>query len=289
MGEESTAPDSKVQISPNSSAHFNRALHVIVGQAITIGVIVASVEIGHALVGGDAVVGIGIFLVLMALGSVVKFHTRSRGCERPTPPTLKPDRVDRLAADLANEMDVRVPSITLVRDQNIIANVHVRRRGDTEIYLNENLFKRLDDREARAILAHELAHIKTPLFQYIHPVSSVLLGLCIAIIGLTVMQKPAGGNVGVGLIGIAVLLRAILKNHVHRRYEIRADRTALEVCDSQGFISALETIATHTRVPLDRDTTVVERVARLFQRHPPLLSRIQTAADWEDITIELER
>lgn len=131
----------------------------------------------------------------------------------------------------------------------------------------------LDDDEARAICAHELAHLGEPRrFVWLRVSRGFVLGVFLALVAASI--RPLTGSFGfVGLLlGVAaafgfLIASARLLNHFHRKLEHRADAEAVGYEASPGlYARALEKIHEANLVP------AVMRSKRTT--HPDLFDRM---------------
>lgn len=172
------------------------------------------------------------------------------------------------------------------------------------ICCTEGLLETLDERELRAVLGHELAHVHNR-DAATASITAALAGSVLVLAQLAWFRPgrraggggraPAGGDEGGGLLGgallvlLAPLAAGVLQLGVSRSREYEADALGARLTgDPLGLASALRKLDAGTRaLPLrpepDLQTTSAlmianpfrcEGLTRLFGTHPPLAERV---------------
>lgn len=158
------------------------------------------------------------------------------------------------------------------------------------------LLEIMDDNELRAVMAHEMSHVKN----FDIRVSMITFGLAVVVgllsdFGMRVLlydkrdddnPSPIGALFALITIILAPIVASLVQMGVSRQREYLADASAANLIDSSDdMISALRKLETHTR-PMHQQNIATESmyianplsksmVSKLFSTHPPLESRIE--------------
>lgn len=229
--------------------------------------VLAAVEVTTVV--GDA----GAFAVVVAVSLGVMFVQYRLGVRRtvaaldarPLPESACPD-LHRAADDLSEAIDVARPSLHVARmdEPNALA-LGGRRNG--AVYLSEGLLERLDRAERRAILAHELAHLRyhdTVVQSLAHGLVRTvgaltwclfaLLGAVALIVGKLVgAERDVRGSearhdvdlnqTAVAAATMLMVVLTVVTRTLSRQREAVADRAAVKATgDPDALASALRTI-----------------------------------------------
>ena len=204
--------------------------------------------------------------------------------------------------DLAREMNIPMPKLWIVKMPMANAFATGRNPSNASVAVTDGILKILEPYELRAVLAHELSHVKNRDIL----VSTIAATLATAIGYLANMLKfstimgsqSSNGNRRRGnplvLFLVAALMplaAALIQLAISRSREYLADETGAHVCqDPLALASALEKLEKHVAVAhLPSDDTAHASTAplfivhpfvgkgwmNLFQTHPPMKKRIE--------------
>lgn len=204
--------------------------------------------------------------LMLGAGALVRRLYRARPVDATSAPGLT-----RVVADVATAAGVPAPSLWLVDDAapGAFATGALPRRAS--IVLTTGLVAMLPERELRAVIAHEVAHIRR------HDTGAA--ALCVALAGALplLLLGAFGADVddeedGVPawlLAALAPFAAALLHLAFGAAREFDADRLAARWCGDPGALAdALARIERHAEHRLPRGT----------QRHPPTAALLTVAA-----------
>ncbi len=247
----------------------------------------ATVLAGLGLWGLGLGLAVAVLLVALAPGLGERLALRVVRA-RPTEQDRDP-RLDNLVAGLCEQAKLPPPRLWVVESE--AANAFAVGRGPAQaaIVVTSGLLGRLNRIELEAVLAHELAHIRS-LSARLGSMAVILGGLP----GLALEARRRGGNPLLGLLGVALLpLAPLLKLAAPPRREFQADeRGAYLTRYPPGLIRALTKLredpnaAQASNLGLNHLWIVAPgpspgqaagglRQQRLFDTHPPLDERIE--------------
>ncbi len=196
---------------------------------------------GPAVEGSIALAGILAFVVLFtalqwwAAPSIIRWTTRMKRLDEK-----KFEWVHRDAEALARKAGVKKPKLWLVPDSTPNAFAFGRTRNDSNIAVHAGLLQALDRRETRAVLAHEMGHVKHRDVVLITVASMVPL----LVYYLFLFFSPRGrrGNGGLGFIGVflgallAQFLSRLLVMYLSRTREYYADAFSARATGDPGAL-----------------------------------------------------
>jgi heat shock protein HtpX len=150
-------------------------------------------------------------------------------------------RIAPVLEDLCTRADCSTPKV-VIRDDAVRAACVRKSRGRLLLVLSGSYLDRVDDRELRAVLAHEVVHIARDDLHWV----KVRLWVCLVFAGAAsvAVVALAGGDVAPPVYGAAGILALIVANvglsTFHRRLERRADLEGASLCgDPIALASAL--------------------------------------------------
>ena len=224
------------------------------------------------------------------LGGFVYFIVRFRSADKNLSGGVRPMEDQAVLADvegLAGSAGIGVAKVCLAGVDGSVAEIFSA-RGGCVLHLDPTAVSLLDRRQLRAIIAHELAHVKLGHHRLRRIISLAGLG-GIAVLWFLVLKVrsgqlilPAGAAYMVVLMLLAGRIASLLAGPavlaVIRNQELRANDIAVELTgDPQGFISAVER--------LNQAGGVHARPSRLFTHlagaSPPawvMIERVQRKA-----------
>ena len=154
----------------------------------------------------------------------------------------------------------------------------------------------MDDNELRAVIGHELSHIKN----YDIRVSMIVFGLVCLVgfmsdFGLRVLfysdrkeedNSPVGALIALIVLILSPIVATLVQMGISRQREYLADASsATLIGNPDDMIAALRKLETHTR-PMHQQNVATEAmyisnplrkstISKLFSTHPPIESRIE--------------
>ena len=157
------------------------------------------------------------------------------------------------------------------------------------------LLEIMDDKELRAVMGHEMSHVKN----YDIRVSMIVFGLAaivglISDIGLRMLfwsdrdeenNSPVGVVFALFTIILAPFVATMIQLAISRQREYLADASSASMTSADDMINALRKLDTHVR-PMRQQNVAAEAlfiagplkksfIARLFSTHPPIDARIE--------------
>jgi len=200
----------------------------------------------------------------------------------------------RNAAKVAKKLKVTAPDIAVDQTLDINAKVLPEFFHPTLIVLTQGLLNKLTPDEIEAVIAHELAHVKmrdTLSMSIIYLLMMLIIWLPVYVlhffIDYVILYKWRDKKLGFMLSLLLVvmtygLLPLLVFNTINRRFELRADKLAVQFSNSQSFFSALNTVhASQSQLadPLEAGLALMPKtvqaiVLRMLLSHPSIPSRI---------------
>lgn len=235
----------------------------------------------------DVIVGGHILIVLTLVAqywSGVRHSLKAVSAQ----PVDEDSRLQVLAGEVATEMGVSTPQM-YVGNFGVINAFVVGRKGSGRVVLSQSMLQELSHEQVKAVIAHEISHIKS------HDTTLMMLGEGIDRQLMIAKYNALAGIRGLGsallmkpLVLVLALLRGIVLlplRFVSRRREYLADREAATVCGDRTTAQTLETVSgLNAQVsPPKRaqqvdalciDGVVESLVERLFGTHPPMEKRV---------------
>jgi heat shock protein HtpX len=206
-------------------------------------------------------------------------------------------RLWTMVQGIAQQTQMPMPKLYIVNDSAPNAFATGRDPSHAVVAATTGILEVMDDRELRAVLAHEMSHVKN----YDIRVSMIAFGLTSVIGALTNVlswsfmfgggqndddRGPGGMIVGVVLIVLAPIAAMLIQMAISRQREYLADASGASITnDPEGLANALEKLKTHS-APLKRQDTTTAHLfitnplkagafVQLFSTHPPLDERIR--------------
>jgi heat shock protein HtpX len=201
-------------------------------------------------------------------------------------------RLHRVVRDVSSRMHVPMPAVYVSPTAAATAFAVGNSPARAAVCCTEGLLVLLDDRELRAVVAHEIAHVKNRDTLLAASVAAVA-GAVTLLAGLSLLAGE--DDDGSGLIGSALSLvlgpiaAGVVLAAVSRNREFAADAAAARaIGDPLDLGGALRKINTSTQtlvLPAERGiaaarhlmiTNAVQRrgPSRLFATHPPIADRV---------------
>jgi heat shock protein HtpX len=212
-------------------------------------------------------------------------------------------RLWAMVQGIAQQTQMPMPKLYIVEDPAPNAFATGRDPAHAVVAATTGILEVMDDRELRAVLAHEMSHVKN----YDIRVSMIAFGLTSVIGALTNAlswafmfgggnndedRGPGGMIVGIVLIVLAPIAALLIQMAISRQREYLADASGASITnDPEGLANALGKLQTYG-VPMKRQDTTTAHLfianplktgafVQLFSTHPPLeerIRRLKTAA-----------
>lgn len=205
-------------------------------------------------------------------------------------------RYYKIVEKLADDAKLPMPKVYVINDDAPNAFATGRDPQHACVAATTGLLEIMDDNELRAVMAHEMSHVKN----FDIRVSMITFGLAVVVgllsdFGMRVLlydkrdddnPSPIGALFALITIILAPIVASLVQMGVSRQREYLADASAANLIDSSDdMISALRKLETHTR-PMHQQNIATESmyitnplsksmVSKLFSTHPPLESRIE--------------
>jgi heat shock protein HtpX len=254
------------------------------------------------LVGIGALIGGGflyVFVGLAVLMNVVGYWFSDRIALRasraqPLSEEEAPD-LHRTVRELAGRAEIPMPRLYLIASEQPNAFATGRNPANSAVAVTQGLLRYLPGEQVRAVLAHELAHIRNRdvLVSSIAAMISAAISAIANVLQLSFLfggddeDNPLGFVGAIATMVFAPLAAMVLQLAVSRQREYLADATAARFLgEGRPLADALETLERGTQsVPLASNPAMASLyianplprvgVAALFSTHPPIADRIR--------------
>ena len=206
------------------------------------------------------------------------------------------ERYYRAVERLALEANIPLPKVYIINDDAPNAFATGRDPNHSSIAVTTGLLEVMDDNELRAVIGHELSHIKN----YDIRVSTIVFGLVslaglMSDFGLRVLfygnrkeeeHSPIGALFTLIVLILSPIVATIVQMGISRQREYLADASSATLLgNADDMIAALRKLDTHAR-PMHSQNVAAEAMyianplyksilSRLFSTHPPIESRIE--------------
>ena len=210
------------------------------------------------------------------------------------------ERYYKIVESLADAANIPMPKLYIINDDAPNAFTTGRDPQHASIAATTGLFEIMDDAELRAVLGHEMSHVKN----YDIRINMIVFGLVVIVglmsdFGMRVLlyskrdeedNSPIGALFALFTIVLAPIVASLVQMGVSRQREYLADASSATLIDStDDMINALHKLETHSR-PMHQQNVATESmyianplaksmVSRLFSTHPPLEARIERLED----------
>lgn len=199
--------------------------------------------------------------------------------------------------DIAISRGEPMPRLAVIETDALNAFASGLRREDSVVTVTRGLMRALDRWEMRAVLAHEMAHIRNgdARLGVVAAIFAGILSLLADLLTRTRFQLPrrdreerrSGSGIalilGIVLIVLASVLGTALRFALSRNREFQADATAVQMtADPDALIHALRKIEGRSAMPavpaqiraMFFDDQALSRGARFWATHPPIGERV---------------
>lgn len=213
-------------------------------------------------------------------------------------PVAKEDnpRYYKIVEKLAEDAKLPMPKLYMINDPAPNAFATGRDPAHSCVSVTSGLLEIMDDNELRAVLGHELSHIKN----YDIRINMVVFGLVSVVglmsdFGLRVLfyndrddddHSPIGALFALIVLVLSPIVATLVKMGVSRQREYLADASSANMIgNTEDMIDALRKLEEHNR-PMHRQNVATETmyianplhksvVSKLFSTHPPIEMRIE--------------
>ena len=204
-------------------------------------------------------------------------------------------RYSKIVQNLAEDARLPMPKVYIIDDPAPNAFATGRDPQHACVAATTGLLEIMDDKELRAVMGHEMSHVKN----YDIRVSLIVFGLAAVIglvsdMGLRMLfwsdrgeenNSPVGVLFALFTIILAPFVATLIKLAVSRQREYLADASSAALTNPDDMISALRKLDTHNR-PMRQQNVAAEAlfingplkksvISKLFATHPPLEARIE--------------
>lgn len=198
-------------------------------------------------------------------------------------------------ASLANNAEIGMPEVGVFPSDSANAFATGWNRNNALVAVSTGLLRRFDEREVRAVLAHEIGHVANGdmiTLSLIQGVVNTFVMFFARIIGHTVdrvvFKTERGYGIGYYLVTIVAeivlgILASMIVMWFSRFREYRADAAGAQLAGSAGMIAALQRLKAEQGLPEDLPGELTAfgirpgkagNIAALLRSHPPLDDRI---------------
>ena len=198
-------------------------------------------------------------------------------------------------ASLANDAGIGMPEVGVFPSDSANAFATGWNRNNALVAVSTGLLRRFDEREVRAVLAHEIGHVANGdmiTLSLIQGVVNTFVMFFARIIGHTVdrvvFKTERGYGIGYYIITIVAeivlgILASMIVMWFSRYREYRADAAGAQLAGSAGMIAALQRLKAEQGLPEDLPGELTAfgirpgkagNLAALLRSHPPLDDRI---------------
>ena len=198
-------------------------------------------------------------------------------------------------ASLANDAGIGMPEVGVFPSDSANAFATGWNRNNALVAVSTGLLRRFDEREVRAVLAHEIGHVANGdmiTLSLIQGVVNTFVMFFARIIGHTVdrvvFKTERGYGIGYYIVTIVAeivlgILASMIVMWFSRYREYRADAAGAQLAGSAGMIAALQRLKAEQGLPEDLPGELTAfgirpgkagNLAALLRSHPPLDDRI---------------
>ncbi len=198
-------------------------------------------------------------------------------------------------ASLANDAGIGMPEVGVFPSDSANAFATGWNRNNALVAVSTGLLRRFDEREVRAVLAHEIGHVANGdmiTLSLIQGVVNTFVMFFARIIGhavdRVVFKTERGYGIGYYIVTIVAeivlgILASMIVMWFSRYREYRADAAGAQLAGSAGMIAALQRLKAEQGLPEDLPGELTAfgirpgkagNLAALLRSHPPLDDRI---------------
>lgn len=202
----------------------------------------------------------------------------------------------RTVSDLASKAGIGTPEVAVYPADDMNAFATGMKRDNALVAVSSGMLRRMEREKIRAVLAHEVAHVKNGdmvTLALIQGVVNTFVIFFARVIGYTVdrviLRNERGHGIGFWVTTIVAeiclaILASIIVFWFSRKREYRADGGAADLVGKKPMIDALESLKVSIQQPHLPDQMAAFGISgarktglkALFATHPDLDDRIQT-------------
>lgn len=249
-----------------------------------------------ALIGGAFLyVFVGLAVVMNVAGYWLSDRIALRASRATQLPQSAAPGLHATVADLSHRAGIPMPRLYLIPSAQPNAFATGRSPAHAAVAVTEGLLARMTPEQARAVIAHELAHIRNRDV-LVSSVAAMIAGAISAVASFLQFSFLFGGDDDQGPLGwigtiativLAPLAAALLQLAVSRQREYLADATAARLLgEGESLAAALESLERGTQAappavnPAFASLYIANPLPRvglatLFSTHPPISERIR--------------
>ncbi len=204
-------------------------------------------------------------------------------------------RYYKIIEQLASENNLPMPKVYIMDEPAPNAFATGRDPAHSCVAATSGLLEIMDDKELKAVMAHEMSHVKN----YDIRVGMIVFGLAAVVgmisdLGLRMLfwnnrdeedNSPVGVLFALFTIILAPIVATMIRLAVSRQREYLADASAASMTSNDDMINALRKLDTHHR-PMRQQNVAAEAlfidgplkksvISKLFATHPSLDARIE--------------
>lgn len=205
-------------------------------------------------------------------------------------------RYYKIVEKLAEEAKVPMPKVYIINDSAPNAFATGRNPEHACVAATTGLLEIMDDKELRAVMGHEMSHVKN----YDIRITTIVFGIVALVgflsdFGLRILfysnrdeedNSPIGVLIAFIVLLLSPLIATIVRMGISRQREYLADASSANLTDDpDSMISALRKLDQHGR-PMQQQNIASEGlyiasplrpsfISKLFSTHPPIESRIE--------------
>jgi heat shock protein HtpX len=204
-------------------------------------------------------------------------------------------RYYKIIEKLAEDANLPMPKVYIIDDPAPNAFATGRDPQHASVAATTGLLEIMDDKELRAVMGHELSHVKN----YDIRVNMIVFGLAaivglISDMGLRMLfwsdrdeedNSPVGVLFALFTLILAPFVATMIQLAISRQREYLADASSADMTSTDDMINALRKLDTHHR-PMRQQNVAAEAlfisgplkksvISKLFATHPPLEARIE--------------
>ncbi len=267
--------------------------------ALLLGALTALLMLFGRVLGGNAGMMIGfVFAVVMNFGSYWfsdRIAMKMAGAREVTP--AEAPELHRMVAEIAQKSGMPMPRVAVIESDAPNAFATGRNPKNGLVAATRGIMQVLDRRELRAVMAHEMGHIKNRDI-LIGSVAATIAGAISMLAQMAQWSMIFGGGRhsddegGGGLISalammiLAPIAAMIIQLAITRSREFGADHTGAEVSgDPEALATALQKIEAYAkRIPMNVNPSAAHlfivnplsgaSIRKLFSTHPPTEERV---------------